>query len=204
MCDAQIKREFEYTDEESIEDDLICSICQEPYIDPVKITECCHVFCRSGIYQVLKNQSACPLCRFEPICYSGLILVEPSIVQRLDQLFVKCSRCNQSNIRRQQFNEHMKSVCPKAHILCTASDLQCSWSGLRDELDLHLITCRYHSIRDILEPLIKMKTNHDELAHQNRMLTHHVNGLKYRCKQLEATSRMSLHDKYGIYFHGLN
>ena len=192
MCDAQTERGFDYFHEESIEKELVCSICRDPYIDPVIIPACRHTFCRSGIRRVLRNQPACPLCRHEPILDGELRSAEHDLQHHLNELLVCCQTCNQTSIKRKDFEEHIRSTCPKAAVLCTAAELRCPWSGLRDQLDQHLTICRFNAARDILEPWIAMKKHHDELQHQNAILTSHVKALNYRCEQLDVNAQLSL------------
>ena len=46
MCELQQARQFEYMNEGSIDPELKCSICTDPFIDPVCISACNHTFCR--------------------------------------------------------------------------------------------------------------------------------------------------------------
>lgn len=196
MCEAQATRGFEYVDERSIDPDLICSICTEPFIDPVYIASCHHVFCRSGMKQVLVIQPACPLCRHEPIRYEELLPADSDMIARLDDLSLNCQLCGQTKISRKDFQEHVQLQCPKAEIMCHAADLKCPWRGSRDQLDTHLASCRFQPIRDLLEPYVTMEKQRDEIRRLNQTLTSQVNGLTYRCHQLERLIQVTPYGEF--------
>ena len=59
---------------------------------------------------------------------------------------VKCNLCNEINIETNNFQNHLYQICPKAIITCSSTDNNCSWIGLREELQKHLDTCSFHSI----------------------------------------------------------
>ena len=102
---------YEYVDEEKIDPNMICSICNSPFTDP-HCAPCEAVFCHGCITQWLKTSKSCPHCR-TPLSSSGLKRAIPMIRDMLDRLPVKCVTCRKMNIRRSDFDAHVKNECPK-------------------------------------------------------------------------------------------
>ncbi|CAF1201427.1 unnamed protein product [Rotaria sordida] len=172
-------------DEDSIDAEVKCSICTEAFIDPVVISSCKHIFCRSGIETVLQDKPVCPLCRHEPITLNELQLADHTMVDYLNQLLVKCDTCDEKDIQRNLFDEHIKKLCPKVQMTCSAADLKCGWTGLRDQLDEHVAHCTFELMRPILGQLPVMTEEMKRIQNDNQELQLQVNGLVHRCKQLE-------------------
>ncbi|CAF4219099.1 unnamed protein product [Rotaria sp. Silwood2] len=185
MCYSQPTRGFSYMDEDSIDPEVKCSICTDPFIDPVVISSCKHIFCRSGIETVLNDKPACPLCRHEPITLNELQSTDHTIQNYLNQLLVKCDTCDEINIPRNLFEEHIKKICPKVQMTCSAVDLKCGWTGLRDQLGEHIAHCTFELMRPILGQLPVMAEQMERIQNDNQELRLQVNGLVHRCKQLE-------------------
>ena len=55
------ENQFEYVDEKSIDEDLLCAVCLKPMVTPTT-TNCGHPFCKS----CLSALKICPMCR-EPL-----------------------------------------------------------------------------------------------------------------------------------------
>ncbi|UJR17410.1 hypothetical protein I4U23_004305 [Adineta vaga] len=96
---------YEYMDEASICSELICSICQSPFIDPQQAL-CDHTFCRQCITTWLQTGNTCPLCQ-QRLSMSSLKPSPRMIRNILDQLKVKCTACGQINLERGRFNQHL-------------------------------------------------------------------------------------------------
>jgi hypothetical protein len=69
----------------------------------------------------------------------------------LDQLLVECKLCKQSKIQRGNFEDHIDKICPKKTVNCSANDINCPWTGLREEFQTHLNTCIFESTRSLLD-----------------------------------------------------
>lgn len=142
---------YVYINKESINEHLKCTICKNPLIDPVS-TNCQpkkHIFCRLCISDSIARYQSCSICHqqlnndnLEPINDSYLI-------NALDELQIRCKLCNESGLKRINFNAHLDNVCPNATITCPSKDIMCAWVGPRDQLDTHLNRC----IFNILKPL---------------------------------------------------
>lgn len=119
---------YEYINEESIEKNLLCTKCNKPLIQPVRTSN---------------ENLVCRQCAIEK---ESAPLTDTSILLLLENLQVKCKLCNEINIQRGNFENHMIKFCPKAIITCPASINNCPWIGLRDELSIHLNICSYEPL----------------------------------------------------------
>jgi hypothetical protein len=144
---------FEYTDEVSLHPHLICSICQLPFIDP-RDTPCDKTFCRECITRWIQTQSSsCPICQ-KSLSVDDLTTTSRIVLTMLDQLPVKCKACGQSGWKRGNFDEHIHTACPKAVVTCPLTDINCPWTGQRDQLNQHQLDCRFESVGSVITQLI--------------------------------------------------
>jgi hypothetical protein len=181
--------QYEYVDESSIDENYKCSICNEPFKHPVT-TPCDHSYCQECIEHWLnEGYSSCPTCR-HLLSINNLQPVTTRLVLNiLDRLLVKCPECQQSGIQRGNFNDHITKVCPKGRIVCLASDIQCPWSGRRDQLQDHLLNCSYEKLRPVLAYL--GDTNR-RLEEEVRTLTNQVQTLQSAGKFLIESYEINL------------
>ena len=160
-----INNEYEYMNEESIDRELICTICDAPFKDP-KCTPCDHLFCDECIVQWIENHDiTCPVCRYQPLAIDKLTKANRPLRNMLDRLEVKCTACGQKNLRRGEFRTHVERVCFNANVLCSAADIKCTWQGSRNQLEQHLASCAFESLRPVLKQLIT----------ENEQLKEHLN-----------------------------
>ncbi|CAF1108756.1 unnamed protein product [Rotaria sp. Silwood1] len=68
---------------------------------------------------------------------------------------------------------------------CSAADLKCGWTGLRNQLDEHIAHCTFELMRPILGQLPIMAEQMERIQNDNHEFQLQVNGLVHRCKQLE-------------------
>jgi hypothetical protein len=143
--------EYEYVDESSINNNLKCSICKDPFEEPVK-TRCDHTFCYKCIEQWINTVNSCPICRSPISNDKSLTPVKTCLtfLHIFDTLLVKCKICHRTGIQRSNFKDHLK-VCRKRNICsCIVSDIRCPWIGQNDQLSLHLSQYPYEQLRPIL------------------------------------------------------
>ncbi|CAM4945440.1 unnamed protein product, partial [Rotaria socialis] len=116
---------YEYTDRESIDSDLICLLCHNPFIDPI-VTQCDYTYCRQCIEQDMGNGSHCPSQSCNQLLSTDH-LTPPSrlVVSMLDRLKVRCQLCEKSNINRGTFDEHIKTSCSEYRIDCPGKNIGC-------------------------------------------------------------------------------
>lgn len=146
--------EYEYENELSIDSKLICSICLNPFNKP-KITLCKHIFCDYCIQLWFKRSLSCPMCR-ELLLKKHLKSVKnPNVLNKLDQLHVKCLLCQQTKIKRKDFDYHIDNQCPKVIVSCSTNHLKCSWKGQRADLQSHQMICSNQSNRKIFNHQVK-------------------------------------------------
>ncbi len=146
---------MEYMDEDSIDSNLICSICHKPYKEPV-CTPCDHTYGRGCITHWLTEsiKYSCPTCVKQPLLIKDLVQARGPLRNMLDQLRVRCTLCEQTSLQRGNFVDHINKFCPKATVQCQAADIKCPWKGTRDELDSHISTCIFEPLRPVLASLI--------------------------------------------------
>ncbi|UJR14342.1 hypothetical protein I4U23_001338 [Adineta vaga] len=143
--DRRFDNYYEYINEESIDNTLICQICFKPLIEPV-ITSCENRFCRVCIEESLdEHYIRCHLCAKSFLTKQLHPLNDSSILLILDQLKIKCKLCNEMNLERVLFSKHIYQNCAKAIVTCSTNEKNCPWIGLREDLRTHLISCEYRS-----------------------------------------------------------
>ncbi|CAF1375382.1 unnamed protein product [Didymodactylos carnosus] len=153
---------YVYENEDLINAELKCVICHQPIDNPVSTT-CNHTFCKNCITEWYRNHQSCPICR-QHISSSDLSPVTLHLVlNQLNRLSVKCTKCNQGNIQRDNYEYHRlqtcqfqceceeiirqrdmsdhEKICRKQFIKCTAAELGCIWTARREELYEHTLTC---------------------------------------------------------------
>jgi hypothetical protein len=146
---------YEYMSEPLIDKAFICKHCKHPLIDPVVLTSCDQTFCRTCIESNLENHSrACAKCNKKSWSVNDLTPADPALCRMLDHLLIKCPHCEQTNIQRIMFDEHVKKLCPKVIVACSASDIECPWTDPANQLEQHVTSCAYEQLRLILAGLI--------------------------------------------------
>jgi hypothetical protein len=147
--------------EDAIDDELKCAICQQPFREPVSSTRCHHTFCRECIIAGINREKRCPLCRI----YSDHAYYQPvrshPLLNQLNRLLVRCNACQQINIQSGNFQDHARN-CPNWIIPCTAADIRCAWQGPRNQLANHVIICPFQCIRPIVDDLRGQIQTHSE------------------------------------------
>jgi len=136
--------QYKYMEEEFIGPALLCIICKRPFIDP-RYTPCNHIVCCECITgRTETNWDPCPTC-------GKLILVDSqspirhSPVNIFYKLRVKCTLCGQTELQRENFDDHINKECPNVHVSCPSAYIKCPWIGQRNQLNTHLSTCIFHS-----------------------------------------------------------
>ena len=183
---------FDYTNEVSIDPELICSICNSPFEDP-RCTPCDHTFCRGCITNWIgKNNASCPTCRsIVPI--KGLTQANRTVRNMLARLPVTCQRCGQTGVQRDNFNDHFSKTCPKISVPCSAANGKCPWTGPRDQLENHMASCVFHALRSLLEELIVENRQLKENMLQQKVQSDHLQNqvLQLQEQLLENTTKIN-------------
>ncbi len=177
--------EFEflkYMNEDSIDPNLICSICHRPLKDPV-CTPCDHTYGRKCITHWLTQdiKYSCPTCLKQPLLIKDLTQASRPLRNMLDQLQVQCTLCEQTGLQRGNFSDHINKFCPKATVECQAADIKCPWKGLRDQLENHVSTCVFEPLRPVLATLI---AENQQLINQVKKHDKEIKELREKMSQM--------------------
>jgi hypothetical protein len=145
--------QFEYLDEDSVDPDLICIICNRPLFNPV-CTPCDHTFCSGCISKWIDtNTSSCGTCAL-PLSLDDIKPASRTIRNIVDRIRIRCLLCGQTGLERGGFRDHLKLACPNADVECVAANVKCEWTGKRNQLDDHLTTCAFYSCRPVIISII--------------------------------------------------
>ena len=85
LCDV----DFAYTASE-IPEDLTCKICATPWVQPLEISPCQHVYCFACCKRLLGKKKECPECRG---AIAGLQPPNRVLASLVDALEVRCLKC---------------------------------------------------------------------------------------------------------------
>jgi len=155
--------DYEYINENEIDDELKCVICKQPLESPVSLSICHHTFCKQCIKLWLNRNETCPTCRQGVIRRSGrnnrsfqTLPYAPIntriVLNQLDRLLIRCLLCNETNIQRCHWKNH-EETCLKKTVSCPSHDIKCTWEGARDVLSIHLNDCTFQQVRPIIDEL---------------------------------------------------
>ncbi|CAF0865525.1 unnamed protein product [Rotaria sordida] len=136
---------YKYINEDQIDVELKCTICDEPFQSPMNCIICGNTYCKTCILQWMEKQKSCPSCRqtgyhFQPV-------ISRVVLNQLNRLLVQCTLCQQINIQRSNLNDHISCTCPKQIVNCINN---CGWRGYRENYQQHLIECRQSQVFEIL------------------------------------------------------
>ena len=98
------------------------------------------------------SPSSCPTCR-QTSSINDLAPTNRIVRNMLDRLLVKCPRCAQMSVRRDQFARHRRRTCPKISICCVAAEMRCAWTGTMAQLESPLSSCAFHPFENALEEM---------------------------------------------------
>jgi len=172
--------EYNYVNEN---ENLLCDICVEPYLNPVEHIDCGNEFCENCI----KNLEFCPKCRgkltFQTEDFLMRYTQKPNVravtskrlLNSLNEIQVICPTCN-SHVARGDLSCHIQKcpiecklctlkvapiskiahdkVCTAVNVKCTSSEVMCPWTGTRSELQSHISTCPFVQLYPILKSLL--------------------------------------------------
>lgn len=150
---------YEYMNEDSINDELQCAICTQPYHSPVSL-HCNHIFCQSCITTWIHQNSSCPICRQQYGSECTLTEVtEKTLCAQLDTLLVRCRRCGKDGFQRSKFQAHLKR-CSRKRLSAVGKFFCYSWRSViarvRTPLNRQATTIRPTPVNRTIEMTVPM------------------------------------------------
>jgi hypothetical protein len=106
---------YVYQNEDQINADLKCAICLDPFQSPLRDARCGHTFCFQCVKTWLKEQLSCPICR--QYFTKFVSITDGSLLRELDYLLIECKNCNETNIQRGKFTDHITHECSKRIVI---------------------------------------------------------------------------------------
>lgn len=104
---------LDYVDE-AIDDELMCSICMTPFVDPVSAPSCGHAFCETCIRDWLHQHANCPECR-AALTAEALTPMSRIVKNLCDKLVVRCRNTGcQHTCARSSLVPHLDGECKHA------------------------------------------------------------------------------------------
>ena len=154
------RRRYKYVDKAAVNQLLLCSVCQDPFVDPVTDRT---------------QRRGCRSC-FTVNDGPFTDITEWIVIQMINGLLVECTQCGETNIRREVLEKHEQTACKRAMVSCTAVDIKCPWKGARIERDRHLAECIFEPLRPALAEIIT----------ENKQLREKIEQLERQMQELRA------------------
>lgn len=185
--------------ERCVAEALICTMCNEPFVEPNVHVDCGHMFCHACIAPC----ASCPQCHGS-VNQTGALVKQTAriILNKLDALKCHCVRCQRTFERatlaahvdtcpilckcRQKIApsllaEHIEHACTAVLVACPGAEVGCPWRDKRGELKNHKRSCKYA----IQLPLL---TRMNALEEMNRSLREELQTVQRRLGRLEDTT----------------
>lgn len=160
----------------TISEELHCSICTSPFIDPVtlkakaKDQQCSHTFCKSCINEWLNKKEEteksykCPYCQTEVLKKHSP--ADKPICNMVNSLQVRCKYYSPSSLvedpavqmtegcnwtgPRSEWNNHLLKECAFREVKCPHKGFGCKWTSKKSLLEDHLRECSYQAVEGVL------------------------------------------------------
>ncbi|UJR20296.1 hypothetical protein I4U23_023427 [Adineta vaga] len=175
---------YEYMNESSIHEDLLCPLCTDPLVEPLCANKCGHTFCRVCITNSFYTMSTCPVCRCDLTLEDFHTVNIRPLLNQLNQLLVKCQLCSQNNIQRGNLKDHIEK-CSQRQLLCPAANLKCDWTGKQDEVADHVNNCLLMKVRPLINELnAQVKQQSDQIHFLSTILKKISSNHTTACKEI--------------------
>ncbi|KAG9305858.1 hypothetical protein G9A89_006269 [Geosiphon pyriformis] len=128
---------------ENVNSNLICCICQTPFVDPVVLDTCGHTFCQACISQAIAVKPNCPVDRSEISSQVELKSAAKIISNMVNELSVYCPNKDEGCLytgQRQLVNSHLKDECEYIKLKCRVEE--CRMLIVKKDLDEHMENCQ--------------------------------------------------------------
>lgn len=140
---------------EEADEDLCCSICSEPFIDPVILPDCGHTFCDSCLRSWLDHggNTTCPSDRREIKGKPTKNIMANNLVNKLK---VKCFSCDWKG-KRENLQTHINKECETVLVSCQNAEMGCVEKLNRHQMKSHSEDCPYDKVKSFLDEYKKFK-----------------------------------------------
>ena len=135
-------------------DNMCCSICTEPFVDPVSLRGSGHTYCRACITQALANQRRCPLSNARITIprrggVDGVLDPNHQVRSMMDAQRVACAHAARGCTERPKLGdvEAHEASCAFAPKKCA----RCPFLGSRAETEAHEQSCPYVVLGPVLD-----------------------------------------------------
>ncbi|CAE7146018.1 unnamed protein product [Rhizoctonia solani] len=130
---------------DTVNTNLVCCICRQPFADPTTATPCGHTFCRPCITQAIDVSPQCPIDR-GALALADLVPAPQLVRNMVDELLVQCPNaplgCSHTS-QRQLISSHTCTYTPTQ-----CAHPSCSESVLKHHADAHTgDTCPHKLVR---------------------------------------------------------
>ena len=182
MAESEYKR----TVEESIIRDLECNVCFNLLNDPYCCPRCKKLGCRKCIIDWLNQLKTCPFCTREPVTFNDFVQAEKTICNALNQLFVKCKKCGQSDVHRDQLDDHLKRHCSGIILFKTINKRENLANGPNDiDLDVPIMAPSQSPTNHLIAENRQLK---EQICFQKTIIDRHNEQIKDLMKQIQIVS----------------
>ncbi|CAF0997545.1 unnamed protein product [Brachionus calyciflorus] len=132
-----------YDYEGTVDDDLICHLCFQPFVDPVD-AKCGCTYCSICLQNYLKRFKYCPIDN-QKIDSKNCHRASQALRRILDKLSVVCPNIDycEEYLPRHQLEYHLLTKCKGSVTYCTNANLGCDFQGPRSALSSHLLDCPF-------------------------------------------------------------
>ena len=136
-------------------DNICCSICAEPFVDPVSLRGSGHTYCRACITQALAVQPRCPLSQARIAIRRGnvdaVLDSNHQVRSMIDSQPVTCKYASHGCTARpalESIDAH-EATCPHKPVAC--SHERCLFVGSRTETEAHEKVCPFVLLGPVLD-----------------------------------------------------
>ena len=176
-----------YINTTSISEELNCSICTHPFLQPVtlkaryKNAQCNHTFCNECITQWLSQKKdedhKCPYCQTE--VQKKFSIADKPVCNMVDSLKVKCyyfqescegGGCTWIGVRS-DWATHLAKECAYKVVECSHKQFGCEWSQRRSLLSTHLQQCSYQAVLGLITRILAIEKASEDISSSGQFNT---------------------------------
>ena len=175
-----------YLSPETIPEELHCSICTYPFVEPVtlkarcKEEQCNHTFCSECISAWLHTKEGaehrCPYCQTE--VSRRFSTADRPICNMVDSLRVRCKYFTPPSLvedpvmqgegcgwigARSEWSDHLLKECAFREVECPHHRFGCGWSSKKSLLDNHLKRCPYEAVNGLINKVTQVEIWNDQV-----------------------------------------